>query len=63
MTSAADLPMGGHDMAAVGAADVVEAFAGYVASEDDLRRLLDARRAENERMLAATRSETALPEA
>jgi hypothetical protein len=57
MASAVDVPMGAHDMAAMTTTDVLDAFEGYVAAEDDLRRLLDARRADNEQMLAAIRAE------
>jgi hypothetical protein len=48
MASAVGLPMGGHDMAAMTTTDVLGAFAGYVAAEDELRRLLEARREDNE---------------
>jgi hypothetical protein len=57
MAAAADLPMGAHDMAAMTTSDVLDAFAGSVAAEDDLRRLLDSRRDENEQMLTAIRAE------
>jgi hypothetical protein len=57
MASAVDLPMGAHDMAAMTTPDVLTAFGGYVAAEDDLRRLLDARREDDEQMLAAIRAE------
>jgi hypothetical protein len=57
MDAAADLPMAAHDMTAMTPADVLDAFEGYVAAEDDLRRLLEARRADDEQMLAAIRAE------
>jgi hypothetical protein len=57
MASAVDLPMGVHDMAAITTTDVLDAFAGYVAAEDELRRLLEAQREDNEEMLAAIRTE------
>jgi hypothetical protein len=63
MASARELPMGEHDMAALTAPDVLVAFERYVAAEDDLRQLLDGRRAENEQMLTAFRAEIARPEA
>jgi hypothetical protein len=62
MASAVNLPMGAHDMAAITSTDVLEAFQGYVAAEDDLRRLLDARREDNEQMLTAIRAEVESPE-
>jgi hypothetical protein len=62
MASAVRLPMGAaHDMAAITTTDALDAFEGYVAAEDDLRRLLDARRADNEQMLAAIRAEVESP--
>ena len=61
MAAAVDLPMGAHDMAAITNPDFVDAFAGYVAAEDDLRRLLDARRADNEQMLMAIQAEVGGP--
>jgi hypothetical protein len=61
MASAVDLPMGAHDMAAITTPDVLGAFEGYVAAEDDLRRLLDARREDNEQMLTAIRAEVDSP--
>ncbi len=61
MAAAADLPMGAHDMAAITTTDVLDAFEGYVAAEDDLRRLLDARREDNEQMLTAIRAEVGSP--
>jgi hypothetical protein len=57
MAAAVDLPMGAHDVTAVTATELVDAFAGYVAAEDDLRRLLEARREDNEQMLDAIRAE------
>lgn len=57
MASAVDLPMGAHDMAAMTTTDALGAFEGYVAAEDDLRGLLDARREDNEQMLTAIRAE------
>jgi hypothetical protein len=61
MASAAELPMGAHDMAALTTSDALGAFEGYVVAEDDLRRLLDARREDNEQMLTAIRAEVADP--
>jgi hypothetical protein len=61
MASAVDLPMGAHDMAAMTTPDVLNAFAGYVAAEDDLCRLLEERRDDNEQMLAAIRAEIGSP--
>lgn len=61
MASAVDLPMGAHDMDALTTTDVLGAFEGYVTAEDDLRRLLDSRRADNEQMLAAIRAEIGSP--
>ena len=57
MASAVDLPMGAHDMAAMTTTDVLAAFKNYVAAEDNLRRLLEGRREENELMLTAIRME------
>ena len=57
MASAVHLPMGAHDMAAITTTDVLLAFERYVAAEDGLRRLLDARREDNEQMLTAIRRE------
>ncbi len=62
MTSAVDLPMGAHDIAAITTTDVLDAFQGHVAAEDDLRRLLEARREENEQMLTAIRAEVGSPD-
>jgi hypothetical protein len=59
MAAAVDLPMGAHDMAAMTTPDVLDAFAGLVAAEDGLRRLLEERRADNEEMLAMIRGEAA----
>jgi hypothetical protein len=53
--------MGAHDIAAITTTDVLDAFAGHVAAEDDLRRLLEARREDNEQMLAAIRQEVGNP--
>jgi hypothetical protein len=61
MASAVDLPMGAHDMVAIITPDVLGAFEGYVAAEDDLRRLLDVRREYNEQMLTAIRAEVESP--
>lgn len=58
MAGAVDLPMGGHDMDAMAGPDVVGAFEGLVAAEDDLRELLTERRADNEEMLAMIRGES-----
>ncbi len=57
MASASDLPMGAHDIAAITTTDALEAFERCVAAEDDLRRLLEARREDNEQMLTAIRAE------
>jgi len=57
MASAVDLPMAAHDLDAITTPDVLEAFARYVAAEDDLRRLLDARHQDDEAMLTAIRAE------
>ena len=57
MASAVDLPMGAHDMAAMTTTDVLAAFENYVAAQDNLRRLLEGRREENELMLTAIRME------
>jgi hypothetical protein len=61
MAAAVDLPMGAHDIAAITTTDTLSAFEGYVAAEDDLRRLLDARREDNEQMLTAIRAEVGSP--
>lgn len=61
MASAVDLPMGAHDIAAITTTDALAAFEGYVAAEDDLRRLLGARRDDNEQMLTAIRAEVGSP--
>jgi hypothetical protein len=55
MAGAYELPMGRHDMAAMTSPDVLDAFERYVASEDELRALLDARREAMTEMLAAMR--------
>ena len=61
MASAVELPMGGHDMAAMTTTDVLGAFEGYVAAEDELCRLLEARREDDEQMLAVIRTEVGSP--
>jgi hypothetical protein len=61
MASAVDMPMGVHDMAVITTTRTLVAFEGYVAAEDDLRRLLDARREDNAQMLAAIRAEVGSP--
>jgi hypothetical protein len=61
MVSAVHLPMGAHDMAAITTIDVLDAFESYVAAEDDLCRLIDARREENAQMLTAIRAEVGSP--
>jgi hypothetical protein len=58
MAAAVDLPMGEHDVTAVTAAEILGAFEGLVAAEDELRRLLEARRGDNEQLLTAIRAET-----
>jgi hypothetical protein len=63
MASAVDLPMGAHDLAAITTPDVLDAFQRYVGAEDELRRLLDERHADNEQMLTAIRAEIVSPEA
>jgi hypothetical protein len=55
MTAARDLPMGRHDMAAMTRPEVLDAFEGYVAAEDDLRALLEERGAGDREMLATMR--------
>jgi hypothetical protein len=57
MDAAVDLPMGAHDMAAMATTDVLDAFERHVAAEEDLFRLLEARRADNEQMLTTIRAE------
>jgi hypothetical protein len=57
MAAAVHLPMGAHDIAAITTTDALEAFEHCVAAEDDLRRLLEARREDNEQMLTAIRAE------
>jgi hypothetical protein len=61
MTAAVDLPMGEHDVTAVTAAEILDAFQGLVAAEDALRRLLEARRGDHEQLLTAIRGETGGP--
>ena len=56
MDAAVDLPMGAHDMAAMTTTDVLDAFERHVAAEDDLLRVLEARRADNEQMLTMIRA-------
>ncbi len=56
MDAAVDLPMGAHDMAAMTTTDVLDAFERHVAAEDDLWRVLEARRADNEQMLTMIRA-------
>ena len=56
MAAASDLPMGAHDMAAITSLDVLDAFESYIAAEDELRRLLEARFEGNEQMLTAIRA-------
>ena len=63
MAAAVDLPMAAHDLAEITTPDVLDAFERYVAAEEDLRRLLDARQMDNEQMITAIRSEIASPEA
>jgi hypothetical protein len=55
MAAARELPMGRHDMAAMASRDVLDAFERYVGSEDELRDLLEGRRAAMTQMLAAMR--------
>ena len=61
MDAAVDLPMGAHDMAAMATTDVLDAFERHVAAEEDLFRLLEARRADNEQMLTMIRAEVGGP--
>ena len=56
MDAAVDLPMGAHDMAAMATTDVLDAFERHVAAEEDLFRVLEARRADNEQMLTMIRA-------
>jgi hypothetical protein len=62
MAAAVDLPMGAHDLAAMATPDVLAAFEGLVAAENDLCRLLEERRADNEQMIAMIRAEVGGPE-
>jgi hypothetical protein len=55
MAAARDLPMGRHDMQALTSPEVLDAFDRYVAAEDELRELLDGRRAAMTQMLGAMR--------
>ena len=55
MAGARDLPMGRHDMAAMTAPDVLEAFERSVAAEEALQALLGERREWREGMLATMR--------
>jgi len=57
MTAAADLPMGAHDLAAITTPDVLAAFQGYVAAENELRQLLEVRHQDNQQMLTAIRAQ------
>jgi hypothetical protein len=57
MAAAVDMPMAAHDMAAMTTREVLDIFTRHVAAEEDLRRLLEARRADNEAMLTAIRAE------
>jgi hypothetical protein len=59
MAAAVDLPMGAHEIVAITTTDALGAFEGFVAAEDDLRRLLEAQREDNEQMLTAIRAEVA----
>jgi len=59
MASAVDLPIADHDLAAFTSRDVLDAFESSVAAEGKLRRLLDARRVDNEQTLTAIRAEFA----
>ena len=61
MDAAVDLPMGAHDMAAMTTTDVLDAFERHVAAEEDLLRVLEARRADNEQMLTMIRAEIGGP--
>ena len=62
MASAVELPMGGHEHGPMTTTDVLGAFEGYVAAEDELRRaVLEARREDNEQMLAVIRTEVGSP--
>ena len=63
MSSAVDLPMAAHDLAAVTTTEVLHAFERCVAAEDDLRRVLDERHVDNEQMLTAIRADVESPEA
>jgi hypothetical protein len=55
MAAARDLPMGRHDMQALTAPEVLDAFERCVAAEDELRELLEARRRAMTQMLGAMR--------
>jgi len=55
MTSARDLPMGAHDMEAMTAPAVLDAFERYVAAEAELRVLVEQRAEPNRQMLATMR--------
>jgi len=62
MAGAVELPMGAHDMAAMTTPDVLDAFEGLVVAEDDLRRLLEERREDNEQMMTMIQAEIENPE-
>ena len=62
MAAAVELSMGAHDMAAMTTTDVLDAFERLVAAEDDLRRLLEERRDDNEQMITMIRAEVENPE-
>ena len=55
MTGARELPMGAHDMEAMTAPAVLDAFERYVAAEAELRVVLEQRAEPNRHMLAAMR--------
>jgi hypothetical protein len=56
MAAASDLPTGAHDLAVMTSPGVLDAFERYVPAEDELRRLLEARRDDNHQMLMAIRA-------
>ena len=56
MSAASDLPMGRHDMAAMGGEAVQQSFERFVQSEQDLLTMLQNRLESDQRMLAEMRA-------
>jgi hypothetical protein len=56
MSASSDLPMGRHDMAAMGGATAQQSFERFVQSEQDMVTMLQSKLEGDQRMLAAMRA-------